>query len=141
MPATPQTITFTEDDLKERTSYDDIEEGDHEATLIDVEDITANSGNFGWGFKFQIKGLPFTTSLWLRGGGGWKVREVFNALGAPLAPGETAANLNPNQLIGRTCVVTLKKVPGYKDPEKTFLEIQKHIPYVKADVPDFTELG
>ncbi len=141
MPATPQTITFSEEDLKERASYDDIEEGEYEATLIDVEDIQANSGNYGWGFKFQVKGLTFTTSLWLKGGGGWKIREVFNALGSPLAPGQTTANLNPNPLVGRSCVVTLKKVPSRKDPEKSFLEITKHVPYVKADVPDLSDLG
>jgi hypothetical protein len=141
MPATPQNVTFSEDDLKERLSYDDIEEGDYEATLVDVEDIEANSGNYGWGFKFMVKGLPLSTSLWLKGGGGWKIREVFNALGQPLAPGEQAANLNPNPLIGRTCVVTVKRVPGRNNPEKMYLEISKHTPFVKADVPDMSDLS
>lgn len=139
MPATPHTITIEEE--KERVSYDDLEEGDYEATLVDVKDITANSGNYGWGFEFVVQGLPLTTSLWLKGGGGWKIREVFNALGQPLAPGESTAALNPNQLIGRTCVVTIKRVPGRKDPERMFVEISRHVPYVKADVPDFSDLS
>lgn len=139
MPATPHEITLEENEA--RLSYDDLEEGDYEATLIDVEDINANSGNYGWGFKFQVKGLPLTTSLWLKGGGGWKIREVFNALGQPIAPGEQTANLNPNGLIGRTCVVTLKRVPGRRDPEKMFLEISRHVPYVAAAVPDFSDLS
>jgi len=58
MPATPRQVVFTEDDFKERLSYDDLEDGDYEAFLEDVTDIEANTGNFGWGFKFTVKGLP-----------------------------------------------------------------------------------
>ncbi len=147
MPATPQSVTFTEDDYKERLSYNDLENGDYEAFLEDVEDVKAKTGNYGWGFKFQIKGLPVTSKLWLKGGGGWKVREVFNALGEPIPPGTDVSTLNPNPLIGRKCVVTLKHEP-YSDGQtnddgtpKTFVNITRHTPLVATEtVADFSEL-
>lgn len=146
MPATPRQIAFTEDDYKERLTYDDLEEGDYEAFLEDVTDIEARTGNYGWGFKFQVKGLPLTSRLWLKGGGGWKVREVFNALGQPVAPGTPIAELNPNPLIGRKAVVTIKRKP-YSDGQtnddgtpKTFLEIVRHTPLVADAVADFGDL-
>ena len=146
MPATPRQVVFTEDDFKERLSYDDLEDGDYEAFLEDVTDIEANTGNFGWGFKFTVKGLPLTSRLWLKGGGGWKVREVFNALGQPVAPGTNLGNLDPNVLIGRRCVVTVKRRPytnGDVDESgnvKTFVEITRHTPLVAEPVADFGSL-
>jgi hypothetical protein len=146
MPATPREITFTEDDFKERLSYDDLTPGDYEATLIDVEDIEASTGNYGWGFIFQVKGLKLTSRVWLKGGGGWKVREVFNALGLPIAPGTPLANLNPNPLVGRSCVVSVIRKPyrdGRTDDEgnvKTFVDIARHTPMVSEDVADFSDL-
>lgn len=142
MPATPRDITLTEEDFQDRLSYDDLEEGDHVATLVDVTDIEASTtDNYGWGFVFMVKGLKLTSSVWLKGGGGWKVREVFNALGAPLAPGTPTSGLNPNPLVGRTCVVTVKREPSRKDPEKTYTNITKHTPMVTEEVPDFSDLS
>jgi hypothetical protein len=78
--------------------------------------------------------------VWLKGGGGWKVREVFNALGAPIAPGTDTSSLNPNVLVGRRCVVTIKREPGKKDPSKTYTNISRHTPLVTESVPDFSDL-
>lgn len=148
MPATPRAIAFTEEDFKERATYADLEAGDYEATLVDVTDIEASTGNYGWGFEFQVQGLKLTTRVWLKGKGGWKVREVFNALGSPVLPGTELANLNPNELIGRQCVVTVKRV-FYRDErvdeetgeKMTTPIITSHTPYVSADsVPDFGDL-
>lgn len=141
MPATPRNITLTDADFEERISYDDLEDGDYIADLVDVEDITASStDNYGWGFVFVVKGLKIKSSVWLKGGGGWKVREVFNALGAPIAPGTDTSKLNPNILIGRRCVVTVKKEPSRKDPNQTFTNITRHTPLVTDEVPDFSDL-
>jgi hypothetical protein len=147
MPATPRTIQFSEDDFKERLSYDDLAAGDYEATLIEVEDIEASTtDNYGWGFVFQIKGLKLTSRVWLRGGGGWKVRQVFNALGQSIPEGALPRDLNPNPLIGKSCVVSVVRKPyrdGRVDDEgnaKTFVDIANHTPMVSEAVADFTDL-
>jgi len=147
MPATPANVRFTEEDFKERTSYDDLEVGDHIALVTDVEDVKSGStDNYGWGFKFQVKGLTLTSKVWLKGKGAWKVREVFNALGSPVSPGEDVTTLDPNPLIGRTCVVTVIRRPyrdGRLDDEgnvKTFVDISRHTPLVSDPVADFSDL-
>lgn len=133
MSATPRQMTFSEEDLAPRKTYDDIMPGDYEAFLEDVEDVEAASGNYGWAFKFIVEGLPLRSKLWLRGNGGWKVAEVFAALGSPIQPG--GGNLNPATLIGRTCIVTVARKPRYDDPESTYLEIVKHTPMLKEEAP------
>jgi hypothetical protein len=146
MPATPQQLTFKESDFKERLSYDDLEDGDHLATLLDVTDCEAKTGNYGWEFKFDIKGLPISSKLWLKGGGGWKVREVFNALGEPVSPDQPIQNLNPNPLVGRQCVVTVKREAasnGATNDDGTprmYTNITRHTPYVAEPVADFGTL-
>ena len=146
MPATPREVTFSEEDFKERLTYDDMTPGDYRATLIDVEDAEASTGNYGWAFKFQVQGLTLTSRVWLMGRAGWKVREVFNALGAPVSPGTELSNLDPNSLVGRSCVVTVERRP-YHDERKdeegnllTFVDIKRHTPMVSEDVADFGDL-
>ena len=68
MPASIHNVPFKDDDFKERVSYADLEEGDHIATLLDIEDAEASTGNYGWKFVFDVKGLPLNTTVWLRGG-------------------------------------------------------------------------
>lgn len=131
--ATPMKITFTEEDMQERANYDDLE-GDYIATLLDVEDVTAQTGNYGWGFKFDVKGLTVTSKVWLKGGGMWKVREVFNALGQPLPPNQTVVDLDPNPLIGNRCVVTIVQDPR-DDGQGTWTNISRHTPLVTEDTP------
>jgi hypothetical protein len=138
MPATPRQVNLP--DEKDRPGDYSTLEGEYEALLIDVEDIEATTtDNYGWGFVFQVKGLPIKTRVWLKGGGMWKVREVFNALGSPIAPGEQAASLNPNTLVGRSCVVNVvreKDRNGALDDKgevKTYAAIAEHTPIVKVD--------
>ena len=146
MPATPRQMTFTEDDFKERLSYDDLEDGDYIGTLLDVEDVTARTGNEGWKFKFDVKGLPLSSTTWLKGAGGWKVREVFNALGQPVTIDTPILTLNPNSLVGRKCVVTVKKEPASNGALKddgtvmVYTNIVRHTPYIADTVADFGTL-
>ena len=146
MPATPRQVTFKESDFKERLSYEDLEDGDHEATLLDVEDAVARTGNEGWRFKFDVLGLPIATTVWLKGGGAWKVREVFNALGHPITIETPIDTLNPNELIGRKCVVTTKREPASNGAThddgtvKVFTNITRHTPFVADPVADFGSL-
>lgn len=146
MPATPRKLDLDAKDFEERASYADLTPGDYEAMLVDVVDIEASTGNYGWGFEFQVKGLKVTSRVWLKGGGGWKVREVFNALGLPIAPNTDVSSLDPNPLIGRSCVVTLKReasTTGAVDDEgnvKTYVNVSRHTPMVSEDVADFSEL-
>ena len=138
--ATPLQMQFTEEDFKEAGSYDELVDGeDYIATLLAVKDIEASTGNTGWGFEFDVKGLKITTRLWHRGGGKWKIREVFNALGAPIEPGDGQMFLDPNSLIGNQCVVTIKK-EARDDGEGYWTNIGRHVPYVAEETADFGEL-
>ena len=138
MPATPQQVRFEDKDFEPRLSYDDLEPGEYIALCTDVEDATASTGNVGWKFKFEVKGLPVAMTVWLQGGGKWKVREVFNALGFPLSPTDDLSMLDPNALIGGQCVAKIVKVPRDKDDlsEGYWTNIERVVPYVSEPVPE-----
>jgi len=140
MSATPSQIQFTDDDFKERLSYDDLTPGDYEATCIDVEDIVASTGNPGWKFTFQVKGLSVYTRVYHNGGGKWKIREVFNALGVPIEPGAQLGALDPNALVGNNCVVTIVKEDRDDGDDGQWTNISRHTPLVTAVSSDVTEL-
>ena len=139
MPATPSTIPFEADDFKERASYADLTPGDYEATLTDVEDIVAGTGNPGWKFVFDVKGLPLYTRVYHQGGGKWKIREVFNALGQPIVAGAPIGALDPNALIGNMCVVTVVK-EDKDEGEGQWTNISRHTPLVTSVVAGVVEL-
>ena len=133
--ATPLNMQFTEEDFKEKASYDDLKNNeDYVATLVSVEDAVASTGNTGWAFTFDINGLEIIDRVWHKGGGKWKIREVFNALGEPVGPGQEATFLDPNPLVGRQCVVTIKKEPR-QDGDGFWTNIGRHTPYVQASTP------
>jgi len=141
MPATPAPVQFTDKDFEERNNYSDLKPGDYEATCIDVEDIVASTGNPGWKFTFDVKGLDLYTRVYHQGGGKWKIREVFNALGMPIEAGVVIGALDPNALIGNTCVVTVIKVPRDNPEEgEPWTNIQRHTPLVTAASPGVTAL-
>jgi hypothetical protein len=143
--ATVYNIQFEDKDFEERHSYDDLEAGDYVTVLTAVDDIAAtNTDNVGWGFVFDVKGLPLTMKVWLKGGGKWKVREVFAALGSPILPGNTTPP-DPNPLVGRSCVATVVKEKG-TDADgnaRIWTNISRVTPLVKkeaAEVADFSDL-
>lgn len=136
--ATPAQIQFEDKDLTDRASYEDLQHGeDYLATLISVEDIVARSGNPGWAFNFQVNGLPLTTRVYHLGGGKWKIREVFNALGQPINPGDEIGVLDPDSLVGNVCVVTIaKELRDETDPSQGYwTNIGRHTPYVTEPTP------
>ena len=139
MPATPAAIPFEDKDFEERTSYDDLTPGDYEATCIDVEDIVAGTGNPGWKFTFQVKGLSVYTRVYHQGGGKWKIREVFNALGVPIDAGAQIGALDPNALVGNSCVVTIVK-EDRTEGEGQWTNISRHTPLVTSVSSDVVEL-
>lgn len=133
MPATPANIKFEDSDFTERGSYDELL-GDYEATCTDVEDIVAGTGNPGWAFTFMVKGLPLTSRVYHRGGGKWKIREVFNALGFPIQAGFDIGSLDPNICIGKSCIVTIvKEAKKDVDPVEYWTNISRHTPIVNSD--------
>ena len=129
MPASVSNIEFEDSDFEERASYDDLL-GDYVATCTDVEDIVAGTGNPGWAFTFMVKGLPVKTRVYHRGGGKWKIREVFNALGFPITPDAAIGSLDPNLLIGKTCVVTIVKEDKDDGTNEQWTNISRHTPLV-----------
>lgn len=136
MPATPAQIQFTAKDFEERLSYDDLEAGDYEATCTDVNDIEASTGNTGWGFEFTIKGLPLTMRVWTKGGGKWKVREVFNACGYPIDPTTDVASLDPNVCIGSRVVATVKKEAKNDGSGEFWTNVDRVVPFISDPVAD-----
>ncbi len=131
MPATPINPDFSPDDFKERADYSDLV-GDFEATCTDVEDVTAGTGNPGWKFTFVVEGLNVYSRVWHRGGGKWKIREVFNALGSPLNLGDDISVLDPNALIGRSCILTLVQTDADEDGNQ-WTNVTRHTPIVTED--------
>lgn len=139
--ATPMQIEFSDEDLAPASSYDDLKDKeDYIATLTEVKDIEASTGNVGWGFVFTVEGLPMTSRIWLKGGGKWKVREVFNALGQPLSPDENISFLDPNPLVGRQCVVTIAKEAKNDGSGEFWTNIGRHTPYVVEEATSFGDL-
>lgn len=128
MSATPFRVPFTDEDFAERADYNDLTPGDYEATLLDVEDIVASTGNPGWKFTFQVKGLALYTRVYHQGGGKWKIREVFNALGVPIDAGSMIGTLDPNALIGNMCVVTVAKEAKNDGTDEVWTNISRHTP-------------
>ncbi len=140
MTATPAAIPFEDKDFEERLTYEELTAGDYEGTCTDVEDIVAGTGNPGWKFTIQVKGLPLYTRVYHEGGGKWKIREVFNALGFPIAPGAAVGALDPNALIGNRCVVTVVKEAKDDDSGEFWTNISRHTPLVTSVSSDVTEL-
>lgn len=138
--ATPLNIAFSEEDFKERVSYDELEDGgEYVGTLTSVEDVEARTGNTGWKFIFDVQGLPVNGSVWHSGGGKWKIREYFNALGQPIEPGTNMAFLDPNGLIGAQCVVTIEKT-ARDDGDGYWTNVGRVTPYVSEPTTDFSDL-
>lgn len=139
--ATPIQMEFTEEDFQEAASYDDLlDKEDYIGTLLEVKDIVAGTGNTGWGFVFDVKGLKLTSRVWHKGGGKWKIREVFNALGQPIDPGTNMAFLDPNPLVGNQCVVTIEKEAKQDAPGEFWTNIGRHTPLVVEEAADFGDL-
>ena len=133
MTATPSNIEFEDSDFAERASYDELL-GDYVATCTGVEDIVAGTGNPGWAFTFMVKGLPLTSRVYHRGGGKWKIREVFNALGFPIGPDQAIGTLDPNVVVGKSCVVTIVKEEKQDAPGEFWTNISRHTPLVGTPV-------
>ena len=134
--ATPMQMTYTEEDWEPKSNYSDLLDGqDYIATLTAVTDVEAKTGNVGWGFVFDVQGLPLTSRIWLKGGGKWRINEVFNALGQPVAPGTSTAFLDPNVLVGRTCVVTIEKTPRDDGTTDMWTNIKRHTPLAAEETP------
>ena len=139
MPATPQQIQFEDKDFEERADYSDLEHGEeYIGFCTDVEDAEASTGNIGWRFTFDVKGLPVRTTVWLKGGGKWRVREIFNALGYPISPADDVSSLDPNVLIGGQCVVTIEK--SQSDDGREWTNVGKTTPYISEPAVDFSDL-
>jgi hypothetical protein len=134
--ATPMQMTYTDKDWEPKSSYDDLLDGnDYIGTLTEVTDIEAKTGNVGWGFVFDVQGLSLTSRIWLKGGGKWRINEVFNALGEPIAPGTSTAFLDPNVLVGRTCVVTIEKESANDGTDRKWTNIKRHTPLAAEELP------
>lgn len=101
-----RTVTFTEDDLEARASYDEFEPGEYEGVLVDVKDVNATSGNTGLRWVFQVSGLDFSITTWDKGKGGWKLAEVLRGLGHPVEPGKPVRFV-PQRLLGRKATVKI----------------------------------
>lgn len=119
------TFTFTEDDLSGGASYDDFEPGEYVGTLVAIKDVQAKTGNTGLRWEFQVQGLTFSTTTWLKGGGGWKLAEVLRGLGKGIEPGQ-AVRVNPPELIGKNAMLKIGYDASSNRPD--FLTVLRVIP-------------
>lgn len=107
--ATPQNIDVNEEDLGGLVGYDEFKPGEYVGTLTAVQDVTATkTGNYGWRWTFQVEGLDFNITTWLKGGGLWKLEELITAMGGELRPG-AGQMIDPNMYIGSQAGVRIDK--------------------------------
>lgn len=126
------TLDFTEEDLSPSGNYADFEAGDYRGVLTEVKDAKANSGNVGYKWVFQVNGLPFDITTWLKGGGLWKLNEVISAMGGTLVKGD----FDPNLYVGSEAGVKIGKDPKQQDDRyKDRLVILRTFP-----LPDATSI-
>jgi len=130
------TVTFTEDDLEAKTSYDEFKPGEYEGTLVDVRDAKASSGNTGLRWVFQVDGLEFSITTWNQGKGGWKLAEVLRGLGEHIEPGKPV-RVVPPRMLGRRATVKI----GYDKSANRddFLTVLRVMP-AAVEPPNGTEL-
>ena len=119
------TFTFTETDLEAKTSYDDFEPGEYTGVLTQIHDAVAKTGNKGWRWEFTVQGLPFSTTTWFGGKGGWRLAEVLRGLGETVEPG-APVRLNPRSLVGKSA--TLKIGYDKSSNRDDFLTILRVLP-------------
>ena len=113
--ATPRSLDVTEEDLGNGLGgYDEFVPGEYTGQLTNVEDVSANTGNYGWRWTFQVNGLDFTIVTWLKGGGLWKLQELIAAMGGDLKPG-SGQTLDPNLYVGSRAGLRIGKDPNQKD--------------------------
>ena len=118
---TAKKISISADDLQ-GNGGGQITAGEHEATVIGVEEFTSQAGNDGWKWIVQIGGLELKMYTMFTPESKWKLLEVMTSLGVPMEEGEI--DFNPNDYINKKIGVEL-----IEDAEDTrYLDIKKTFP-------------
>lgn len=131
------TVTFTEDDLQGRQSYDEFEAGWYLGTLVDIKEVKATkTANTGKRWVFQVDGLNFSITTWDKGGGGWKLAEVLRGLGMDVTPGQPVS-VNPARLLGTDANVYIDR----EDSESKFMNVVRVRPADIEMPADFLDLS
>ncbi len=112
-------IIIAEDDLKGSAKFD-LEAGDYEGKIVSVKDHLSESGNEGWVWEIEVKGVNFKMWTMFTKNSKWKMIEVMKALKIDVSAGETS--FDPNKYIGNFIGVELDKEEGseYLNIVKTF---------------------
>jgi len=115
-------ISLTTDDISGNGGANQITPGDYEATIVEVEDHVAQSGNEGWKWTVQVGRLKLRTFTMFTANAKWKLVELMGALGIPMQEGEIS--FNPQDYVGKPVGVEL-----IEDKNDTrYLEINKFFP-------------
>ncbi|ADD94617.1 MAG: hypothetical protein CMQ02_10245 [Gammaproteobacteria bacterium] len=123
-------INITSDDISGAGGANQITPGDYEASVVEVSDHIAKSGNEGWKWTVQVGRLKLTTFTMFTPNAKWKLIEVMSALGIPMETGEVS--FDPQNYIGKTLGVELIEDPN----DSRYLEINKFFPVGTKDVID-----
>lgn len=115
-------ISLTSDDISGNGGANQITPGDYEATIIEVEDHVAQSGNDGWKWTVQVGRLKLRTFTMFTPNAKWKLVELMGALGIPMQEGEVS--FNPQDYVGKPVGVELIEDKN----DSRYLEINKFFP-------------
>jgi hypothetical protein len=119
-----KTIRIAEDDLKGSAKFD-LEPGDYEGKILSVKDHVSATGNEGWVWEIEVKGVTFKMWTMFTQSSKWKMIEVMKALKIDVAEGDIA--FNPNDYIGAYVGVELDK-----EEDSEYLNISRTFPTVGA---------
>ena len=102
MPATPQQVSYTDDDLNSGGGYSHIAvPGWYEAELKDVEDHLSAAGNQGWKWTLDVLGADFRQYTVFSKKARWKLVSVVQAFDPTyFEEGGEVAEIDPNVFIG-----------------------------------------
>ncbi len=115
-------ISLTSDDISGNGGVNQITPGDYEATIVEVVDHVAQSGNEGWKWTVQVGKLKLFTFTMFTKNAKWKLVELIGALGLPMQEGEIS--FNPQDYIGKPIGVELIEDKN----DSRYLEINKFFP-------------
>jgi hypothetical protein len=123
-------INITTDDISGNGGAAQITPGDYEATIVEVADHVAQSGNEGWKWTVQVGRLKLYTFTMFTKNAKWKLIELMGALGIPMETGEVS--FDPQNYVGKSIGVELKEDPN----DSRYLEINKFFPVGAKEVTD-----
>ena len=116
-----KTINITEDDITNKGSSFDLNEGDYEGKVISIADHVSANNNEGWVWEIDVKGTTFKMWTMFTASSKWKMLEVMKSLHVDIAEGNV--KFDPNAYVGHAIGVELER-----NEDNDYLNIKKTFP-------------